>query len=84
MEICDLLKIGPNQLLAELYTVKKYAVAHKTNDLILHLRTFSHKYQKKKKNCHHFSSLFSKIFMIFLTAQCSAGRSHASKRRPFG
>jgi len=38
MEICDLLKIGPNQLLAKLYAVKrkkKYTIAHKTNDLIL-------------------------------------------------
>jgi len=43
MEICDLLRIGPNQLLAKLYAVKKYAVAHETNDLILQLRTFSHK-----------------------------------------
>lgn len=59
MEICDLLKIGPNQLLAELYTVKKYAVAHKTNDLILHLRTFSHKYQKKKKKIVIIFPLFS-------------------------
>lgn len=47
MEICDLLKIGPNQLLAKLYTVKKKKktthIAHKTNDLILLLRSFSHK-----------------------------------------
>lgn len=38
MEIYDLLKIGPNQLLAKLYAVKEkknYTVAHKTNDLIL-------------------------------------------------
>lgn len=43
MEICDLLNIGPNKLLAKLYAVKKYTIAHKTNDLILLLRSFSHK-----------------------------------------
>lgn len=49
MEICDLLKIGPNQLLAKSYAEKKKTtkkthqnkqqnpntVAHKTNSLIL-------------------------------------------------
>lgn len=31
MEICDLLKIGPNQLLAKLYAVKKNPKKTKTN-----------------------------------------------------
>lgn len=35
MEICDLLKIGLNQLLAKLYTIKSPTIAYKTNDLIL-------------------------------------------------
>lgn len=36
MEICDLLKIGLNQLLVKLCTIKKYTISHNINDLILY------------------------------------------------